>query len=291
MRRFTAFPAAPLSRFIAQSLTAALLISVVAGGFHRAVAQEAPASPSANPAASPSNPAANPAPASDAPAAVTQLISQIDAAANQRNPQAVLRFYSPQFTHSDGLTRQTLESTLRQVWERYPNLTYQTAIDSWRQEGNGYVVETTTTITGNQTVANRPSTLTSTIRSRQQIQGNQIVQQEILSETSQVASGAKPPTLEVILPEQVTIGQSFDFDAIVQEPLENRILLGAVQDEPVSASGYLQTTPLEFEVLSAGGLFKQGRAAAVPGERWISGVIVRDDGITAVSQRMQVVRP
>lgn len=286
---FTARPAG-LFRFVTRSLASALLLSVAVNWFSSAIAQQAPPVDRPAPAASDA-PAAPATPASDAPAALAQIIAQIDAAANQRNLQAVLRFYSPQFTHSDGLTFQTLQSTLAQVWQRYPNLTYQTAIDSWKQEGNGYTVEITTTITGSQTEANRPTNLTSTIRSRQRIEGNQIVQQEILSETSQTASGESSPTIEVSLPQQVTIGQSFNFDAVVQEPLENRILLGAVQDEPADASGYLQTLPVEFEVLSAGGLFKQGRAAAVPGDRWISGIIVRDDGITTISQRMQVVRP
>jgi hypothetical protein len=277
------------------SMVSALLLSLAIGWSSSASAQEPPATPAA-PAASdaPVNaPAETPAstPVSNVPAAVAQIVSQIDAAANQRDVQAVMRFYSPQFTHSDGLTYQTLESALQQVWERYPTLAYQTTIDSWTQEGNADVIETTTTITGSQTEANRPTNLTSTIRSRQRIEGNQIVQQEILSENSQTASGATSPTVEVILPEQVTIGQSFEFDAIVQEPLENRILLGAVQDEPVDANGYLQTLPVEFEVLSAGGLFKQGRAAAVPGDRWISGIIIRDDGITTISRRLRVVRP
>jgi hypothetical protein len=265
------------------SLVLALLLSLAIGWSNRALAQPNP-SPSAPPAPS------TPAPA-DLPPAVAQTIAQIDAAANQRDFEAVMSFYSPQFTHSDGFTYQTLQSTLQALWERYPTLTYQTTIDSYKREGNADIVETTTTITGSLTEANRPTNLTSTIRSRQRIEGNQIVQQEILSETSQTASGTTPPTVEVMLPEQVTIGQAFDFDAIVEESLENRILLGAVQDEPTEASGYLQTLPVEYEVLSAGGLFKQGRAAAVPGDRWISGIIVRDDGITTVSRRMRVVRP
>lgn len=294
MRRlFTARPAAcsAFASLVGSSLSA-LLLSGAMGWSNSALAQTAPATPANPPAASdtPANPPANP-PATNAPVALVQLISQIDAAANQRNLQAVLRFYSPQFSNSDGLTYQTLSSVLPQVWERYSNLTYKTTIDSYQRDGNIDVVETTTTITGSDTGGDRPTNLTSTIRSRQRIEGSQIVQQEILAETSQTTSGANPPTVAVNLPEQVTIGQAFDFDAIVQEPLENRILLGAVQDEPVNASSALQTAPLEFEVLSAGGLFKQGRAAAVPGDRWISGVIVRDDGITTVSQRMRVVRP
>jgi hypothetical protein len=39
-----------------------------------------------------------------APTALTETITQIDAAANQHDLQAVMRFYDRQFTHSDGLT-------------------------------------------------------------------------------------------------------------------------------------------------------------------------------------------
>ena len=42
-----------------------------------------------------------------APPQLKTLLSRVDAAANRRNVQGVLSFFSPNFRHADGLTRQT----------------------------------------------------------------------------------------------------------------------------------------------------------------------------------------
>jgi hypothetical protein len=255
-------------------------------------------------------------PPADAPPELLQILSQIDAAASAGRLREVMSFYSTNFTNSDGLTYTQMRDVLKELWQRYPNLRYSTQLNRWQREGNAIVIETTTTITtpnrprapqiplSNQQPNSRQArsqqsgqsapaeversfNLTATITSRQRLENQKIVRQEILTERSQLTSGENPPTLTVNLPEQVRVGQPFDFDAVVTEPLGERLLLGAAIEEPVQASGYLSTAPVELELLSAGGLFKVGQAPAVPGNRWISAVIVRDDGITTVTQRLQ----
>ncbi|MBW4517246.1 MAG: nuclear transport factor 2 family protein [Timaviella obliquedivisa GSE-PSE-MK23-08B] len=233
-------------------------------------------------------PAAAPA-VRPAPAILTQTLAQIDAAASGGNLPAVMAFYDPQFTNSDGLTYRSFQDALSKFWKRYPGMVYKTEINSWKAEGSALVVETTTTITGTQTTPDRPINLTATIASRQRFEGQKIVQQEILSEQSQVTMGQTPPTVQVNLPEQITIGRSYAFDAIVTEPLGDRLLLGAALEETISAGGYLNAVPINLELLSSGGLFKIGRAPLLPENRWVSAVIIRNDGMTAVTQRMRIV--
>jgi hypothetical protein len=306
--------------------------------------QAAPQPPSLS---APVTPPAPPMP--PAPPELTQALTQIDAAANQHNLRAVMRFYSPNFTSTDGLSVTDMQAALKSLWELYPNLTYSTRINSWTQEGNAIVAETTTTITSpaitspaitspavpsadpapvqrsrrsaNNNSANnnsteapstgspsaeappagspsaeantpaaapRPFALTATLISRQRFENQKIVQQEILSERTQMTAGENPPTIDVNLPQQVGVGQSFDFDASVREPLGDRLLLGAALEEPISTTGYLNPTPVNLEPLSAGGIFKVGQAPITPESRWISAVIIRDDGITTVTQRLQV---
>jgi hypothetical protein len=246
----------------------------------------APVAPAAPPPAA--TPPAAPI-ASDVPAAVTQLVSQIDVAASQGDVQAVMAFYANNFTNSDGLTYATFQEALTQFLQRYPGMVYKTTINSWKNDGNAIVIETTTSMTGTQQTNDRPVNLNATIASRQRIENQKIVKQEILSERSQVDIGQTPPTVQINLPTQVTIGRNFSFDAVVMEPLGDRILLGAALEEPIQASGYLNAAPIELELLSSGGLFKTGRAPLTPESRWISAVIIREDGITAVTQRMQIV--
>lgn len=224
-----------------------------------------------------------------APPQLKETLTRIDTAANNRNLQSVLQFYAQNFTHSDGLTRQTLQQAISGFWKRYPNLQYRTELVSWQAEGKGFVAETVTYITGMETVGERPITLSATLRSRQRFENQRIVRQEVLSERIQMTAGEKPPTVKVNLPDQVRVGQQYTLDAIVQEPLGEDLLLGAAIEEPVRAGGYLKPTTIELEPLSAGGIFKTGRAPAKPDSRWISTILVRGDGMTLITQRLRVV--
>lgn len=233
------------------------------------------------PATAPQSPAIN------APPQLINLLSQIDAAASQRNVEGVMRFYSPNFTHSDGLTRQSMAQALTQLWQRYPQLKYQTTVQSWQPQGNAIVAQTITRITGAQP-QNLNMVFDATIKSRQRYEDGKIVQQEILSENTQLKSGDNPPTVQVKLPEQVKTGQQFNFDAIVQEPLGEEYLLGAAIEEPIKPQNYLNPSRVDLELLSSGGLFKIGRAPSQPNNQWISAILIRGDGMTMVTQRLNV---
>lgn len=223
-----------------------------------------------------------------APISLKAALVQMDAAANSHNLPTVLNFYSPSFTHADGLNRETLGQSLTQLWQQFPTLSYKTELKSWQPQGTGLVAETLTTITGTQKIGDREFRLESTLQSKQQFEDQKIVRQDILSERSQLTSGTKPPTLTFNLPEQVTVGQDFVFDAIVQEPLGDDLILGSALEEPIKPGAYLNPTKISLEALNSGGIFKVGRAPLTPDQRWISAVIVRQDGITMVTQRLRV---
>lgn len=226
---------------------------------------------------------------STAPQSLQNTLAQVDVAANQRDIKAVMRFYGPNFTHSDGLTRQTLEQTLSELWQGYSRLNYQTQLQSWQADGNGFVVETVTNITGVARSQNRDLALKAAIRSRQRIVNQKILRQDVVSERSQVTFGAKPPKVQLRLPLQVQVGQQYNLDAIVTEPLGDSLLLGAALEEPVSAKNYLGSGAVKLEALSAGGIFKVGKAPAKATSQWVSVVLIQEGGMTQVSQRLQFV--
>ncbi|MBF2064533.1 MAG: nuclear transport factor 2 family protein [Calothrix sp. C42_A2020_038] len=228
--------------------------------------------------------------AQNAPAELKNLLTQIDTAANQGNVKAVMQYYSPSFTHGDGLTRQAMEKALVSLWQRHPKLRYTTQLQSWRRQGNIVIAETVTQISGAPSANSQNMALNATIRSEQRISGQQIVQQNIISERTQLTSGAKPPQIDFKLPQQVKVGQQFSFDAIVSEPLGDDYLLGAALEEPVKADTLLKPSSVNLQLLSAGGLFKIGRAPATPGDTWVSAVIMRSEGTTMVTQRLRIVK-
>ncbi|MBR8836944.1 MAG: nuclear transport factor 2 family protein [Stigonema ocellatum SAG 48.90 = DSM 106950] len=225
----------------------------------------------------------------DAPPQLNNMLTQIDTAASRGDIKGVMQFYSPNFTQGDGLDRLTLEKALSSLWKRYPQLKYSTQLQSWKSEGNAVVADTVTTITGLPSASSENLTLNATITSRQRIAGTQILHQDILSERTQLTSGAKPPRVDVKLPDQVKVGEQYSFDAIVLEPLGQDYLLGTALEEPIQPNKYLSPTPIKLELLTSGGLFKVGRAST-PGSQWISAVIMRGDGMTMITQRLQIVK-
>ncbi|OCR02874.1 hypothetical protein BCD67_16490 [Oscillatoriales cyanobacterium USR001] len=223
------------------------------------------------------------------PAELTKLVSQIDAAANRRNLKALMQFYSQNFTHSDGLNRKSMEKALTQFWQRYATLKYTTEIKSWQADGKAFIVETETQITGTQTAQNREMSLKSTIRSQQRFENKKIVKQEILAERNLITSGKNPPTIQINLPEKVKVGQEYNFDAIVQEPIGNDVLIGTAMEEIIGEKTLLGASTIELELLNSGGLFKIGKAPETPENRWVSAILMRQGGITVITQRLRVV--
>ncbi|MFM7479193.1 MAG: nuclear transport factor 2 family protein, partial [Microcystis aeruginosa] len=124
--------------------------------------------------------------------------------------------------------------------------------------------------------------------SRQQFQGNKLVYQEILSERVELSTGKNPPSIQVRIPERVKVGQEFDFDVIVRQPLGDDLLAGAAIDEKVDIERYINTKPLELELLQSGGLFKRVKAPETPENRWLSAILIQGDGIVVVTQRVKV---
>lgn len=226
-----------------------------------------------------------------APAALLNLLKQMDEAASRKDFDATMKFYSPNFKHADGLDSKTLGEALKSFWQQNQSVQYQTQIDSWKAQGpDTYSLETTTTIQGIQKAADRDMKLTSTVRSRVTIANQTLTSQEISGEQTRLTTGTKPPVVQVNLPEQVNVGQAFNFDAVVKDPLGNNLLLGSAVEEPITSEQYLQRKEVILEPLSSGGLFKVGQAPKQPTRQWISAVLVQEGGMTIVSQRLNVVQ-
>lgn len=224
-----------------------------------------------------------------APAELKNFLAQIDAAASRGDINGVMQSYSPNFTQGDGLTRQTMQQALTGLWKRYPRVKYTTQLQSWQSQGNDIIAETVTTIAGLPSPSSNNLAMNSTITSRQRLGGGKILHQDILSERTQLTSGTKPPQVEIQLPQQVTVGQQYNFDAVVKEAIGDNYLLGTALEEPIQPNKYINPTPVDLELLTSGGLFKVGRAPNTPGSEWLSAVILRGDGMTMITQRLQVV--
>ncbi len=223
------------------------------------------------------------------PAELSSMMDQIEDFANDRNLQGLLGFYSRDFENSDGLRYSTLGDALVELWRRYPDLNYDIEILSWQMEGSQLVVETRTTLRGTEVLDGREFRLDSTMISRQYFRRQQQVKQEILSEDTQILSGDMPPEVTVNLPNTVRVSDRADFDVIVNEPLKQDLLLGAVLEDIATSNGYFDPSILELDALDAGGIFKQFIAPLIPDNRWLSAIIVQGNGMTIVTRRVRII--
>jgi hypothetical protein len=80
--------------------------------------------------------------AKTAPDELTQVVAGIEEAANSRDLDGVISYYSKDFKNSDGLTTDTLGKALTQMWQNYPQLKYITEVESWSKSGKELVAET-----------------------------------------------------------------------------------------------------------------------------------------------------
>jgi hypothetical protein len=224
------------------------------------------------------------------PPGISNLLNQVDQAANRRNLSQLMGYYSNNFSSSDGFTKTTWEKSLNQFWQSYSQTKYQTIVESWQPEGNGFVVNTVTQISGTQKINDREMRLESKIQSRQRIVNNQIIQQEIVGEKTQVKSGNNPPTVDLIVPFNLKTDQSYNLDAIVREPIGEDALMGAILTQRVAPDTFNKVGDYEFELLNTGGFFKTGIAPGKSGDYWLSTIFVRPTGMTTVTQRIRVSR-
>ncbi len=223
-----------------------------------------------------------------APEELTEIISGIESAANEQNLDQLIEYYGADFINTDGLTTDTMADAVAQMWKNYPQLEYSTEIKSWSKEGNKLIAETITTIRGVQDTQGRKVRLSSTIKSRQHFQEQKLVRQEILAEQSQLTSGSNPPQVKIVSPEVVQVGAKYNFDLIVNEPLNDQVLLGGVQEEKTASKLYLNPSALELEPLPAGGIYKVATAPLLPDSNWLSAILVRGDGITMITHRVNI---
>lgn len=223
------------------------------------------------------------------PPNLLETIAKIDKAGNSKNIETIKQYISPEFTNSDGLTSQSLKEYLEKFWSKYENLKYTTTIESWQEKEGKLSAVTVTNIEGSYESGGKKFILNSQIKANQIFADNKLIKQEIISEKSEITSGDNPPEARINLPQRVNVGQEFDFDVILENPIGSDIILGGVSEQKVSPSLYLEPSTIELDALTAGGIFKRVKLPAKENQdHWYSVILIRDGGIRMITQRVKV---
>ena len=88
------------------------------------------------------------------------------------------------------------------------------------------------------------------------------------------------------IPEKVLTGSKYDIDIILNEPLEEVIIAGAIKPHQVNS---LFEQEILLEPLSSGGIFKMTRAPSKPGIQIWSGIIAHPKGMITFTKSINVV--
>ena len=88
------------------------------------------------------------------------------------------------------------------------------------------------------------------------------------------------------IPDKVLTGSKYDIDIILDKPLEEEIIAGAIKTHQVNS--FFEQEIL-LEPLSSGGIFKMTRAPSKPGTQIWSGIIAHPEGIITFTKSIDIV--
>ena len=88
------------------------------------------------------------------------------------------------------------------------------------------------------------------------------------------------------IPDKVLTGSKYDIDIILNKPLEEVIIAGAIK--PHQESSFFEQEIL-LEPLASGGIFKMTRSPSKPGIQVWSGIIVHPKGMITFTKSIDIV--
>ena len=88
------------------------------------------------------------------------------------------------------------------------------------------------------------------------------------------------------IPDKVLTGSKYDIDIILNKPLEEIIIAGAIKTHQVNS--FFEQEIL-LEPLASGGIFKMTRAPAKPGIQIWSGIIAHPEGMITFTKSIEIV--
>ena len=88
------------------------------------------------------------------------------------------------------------------------------------------------------------------------------------------------------IPDKVLTGSKYDIDIIINKPLEEVIIAGAIK--PHQVNSFFEQEIL-LEPLASGGIFKMTRAPSKPGIQIWSGIIAHPEGIITFTKSIDII--
>ncbi len=113
--------------------------------------------------------------------------------------------------------------------------------------------------------------------------------QELISEHSILKTIQSPLSITISIPDFVLTGTRYDFDVILDNPLEGAIIAGGlIQITPEQIDKQI-SPEIELSPLGGGGLFKTVQAPLKPGKQAWAAMIAHPKGLISITKMVHIV--
>ncbi len=117
---------------------------------------------------------------------------------------------------------------------------------------------------------------------------NKIIAYRILNEESILKSYNKDLKIKVNSPDKVNTGERYDFDLIIEKPIDNSFITGEMIALKSSNSNKQVSEPFGMKTKGSGGLFKSITAPLKPGTQTLSAIIAHQKGIFTITKKIEI---
>ena len=117
---------------------------------------------------------------------------------------------------------------------------------------------------------------------------NKIIDYKIVNAESILRSDDNNLKIKINSPQKVLTGERYDFDLIIEEPMDNSFITGEMIALKNSSSNKQLSIPFKMKPKLSGGLFKSITAPLQSGSQIISAIIVHQKGIFTVTKTIEV---
>ena len=113
-----------------------------------------------------------------------------------------------------------------------------------------------------------------------------IKQSNIQNNLTTIRSDDNQLDIKISIPDKVLTGSKYDIDIILNQPLEETIIAGGIQEYQ---EGKLLKQSIPLEPLASGGIFKVSRAPLIPGIQIWTGIIAHPSGLVSFTKTVNIV--
>ena len=111
---------------------------------------------------------------------------------------------------------------------------------------------------------------------------------KVINEQSILSSNGSPLVIKIISPEKVLTGERYEFNLIVEKPLDNSLIASGIIVLKNTEGINISNDQFGIQPNQSGGLFKYIQAPLEPGFQTISAIITHPEGIYSITKKIKV---